>query len=132
MIEPKRLSAVVLAVRDLARSIAWYKEKFGFEKLYDDSPNSAGVVIGKAGIQLCLNPLADPGSASSVDTYHQACIQLFCLEVQDADLERVAQEFAEDKDIVSLDEHPKYRSRIVEDPDGHSIELIVKKSMRKH
>ena len=128
MIEPKRLSAVVLAVRDLARSIAWYKEKFGFEKLYDDSPNSPGVVIGNEGIQLCLNPLADPSSASSVDTNHQACIQLFCLEVEEGDLERVANEFPEDQDIVSLDEHPKYRSRIVEDPDGHSIELIVTKA----
>jgi hypothetical protein len=37
----------------------------------------------------------------------------------------VATEFPEDKDIVVLDNHPKYRSRIIEDPDGHSIELIV-------
>ena len=128
MIEAKRLSGVVLAVRDLARSVAWYKEKFGFEKLYDDSPNSPGVVIGRDGIELCLNPLEDPGSASGVDTKRQACIQLFCLEVEESDLERVAKEFSEDRDIVVLDEHPKYRSRIVEDPDGHSIELIVKKA----
>ena len=129
MIKPKRFSAVVLAVRDVERSAAWYKEKFGFEKLYDDAPNSPGVVIGRDGIELCLNPLDDPGSATDVDTKHQACIQLFCLEVEDSDLERIAEEFAEDHDIVVLDEHPKYRSRIVEDPDGHSIELIVKKSI---
>ena len=131
MIEPKRLSAVVLAVRDLERSMAWYKKKFGFEKLYDDSPNSPGVVIGTEQIELCLNPLAEPNRATDVDTACQSCIQLFCLEVEESDLERVAEEFAEDKDIVSLDEHPKYRSRIVEDPDGHSIELIVKKSVRR-
>ena len=127
MIKPKRLNAVVLAVRDLERSVAWYKEKFGFEKLYDDAPNSPGVVIGREGIELCLNPLQDPSSATGVDTKHQACIQLFCLEVEESDLERVANEFPEDHDIVILDDHPKYRSRIVEDPDGHSIELIVNK-----
>ena len=127
MIRPKRFGGVVLAVRDLERSMAWYKEKFGFEKLYDDAPNSPGVVIGAGGIELCLNPLGDPGSATNVDTKGQACIQVFCMEVAEADLERVAEEFAEDDDIVVLDEHPKYRGRIVEDPDGHSIELLVNK-----
>ena len=128
MIKPKRLTGVVLAVRDLERSVAWYREKFGFEKLYDDLPNSPGVVIGKDGMELCLNPLAEPNSASNVDTKHQACIQLFCLEVENGDLDRVANEFPENQDIVSLDEHPRYKSRIIEDPDGHSIELMVDKA----
>ena len=49
----------------------------------------------------------------------------------DADLASVArgleEEFPEDDDIVSLDDHPRYRSRIVEDPDGHAIELTVER-----
>ncbi len=127
MIVPKRLSGVVLSVRDVAKSLAWYREKFGFEKLYDDAPNSKGIVIGTNGITLALNPLDDPDSATNVDNAHQICVQLFCLEVDGADLDSVATEFPEDKDIVALDDHPRYRSRIVEDPDGHSIELIVSK-----
>lgn len=127
MIRPRNLAAVVLSVRDLERSLEWYREKFGFEKLYDDAPNSGGVVIGAGGIELALNPLEDPGSATPVDTRRQACVQLFCLEVDKADLARVEAEFPEDDDIIVLDDHPRYRSRIVEDPDGHAIELIVKK-----
>ena len=125
MIVPKRLSGVVLSVRDVGRTLAWYRRKFGFEKLCDDAPNSKGIIIGTNGVTLGLNPLDDPDNATDVDNARQVCLQLFCLEVDEADLDRVAEEFPEDKDIVVLDGHPKYRSRIIEDPDGHSIELIA-------
>ena len=125
MIVLKRLSGVVLSVKDVDRALAWYREKFGFEKLCDDAPNSKGIIIGTNGITLGLNPLDDPDNATDVDTARQVCLQLFCLEVDEADLDRVAEEFPEDKEIVALDDHPRYRSRIVEDPDGHSIELIA-------
>jgi catechol 2,3-dioxygenase-like lactoylglutathione lyase family enzyme len=127
MIEPKSLNAVVLGVRDLERSCAWYKAKFGFEKLYDDAPNCPGVIIGANGIEICINPLPDPETVTDVDNRHQAGIQLFCLEIDEADLDRVTEEFPEDDDIIVLDDHPRYRSRIVEDPDGHSIELVFNK-----
>jgi catechol 2,3-dioxygenase-like lactoylglutathione lyase family enzyme len=125
MIVPKGLSGVVLSVKDVDRTLAWYRRKFGFEKLYDDAPNSKGIIIGTNGITLALNPLDDPDNATDVDNARQVCLQLFCLEVDEADLDRVAAEFPEDKDIVVLDDHPKYRSRIIQDPDGHAIELIA-------
>lgn len=125
MIKPKKLTAVVLSVRDVETSLAWYRQKFGFEKLYDDTPNSKAVIIRTNGVTLALNPLEDPASATRVDTKRQVCVQLFSLEVDESDLERVEEEFPEDRDIVKLDDHPKYRSRIIEDPDGHAIELIA-------
>ena len=131
MITPKSLTGVVLSVKDVERTFAWYRDKFGFKKLFDDSPNSKAIVIGTNGIAVALNPLADPENATAVDNARQVCQQLFCLEVTEAALDRVAEEFPEDKDIVVLDDHPRYRSRIVEDPDGHSIELIVWKQNRK-
>ena len=123
MINPKSLGAVVLSVRSVEDSLAWYREKFGFEKLYDDAPNSKGIAIGTGGIILHLNPLENPAEATHVETSRQICVQLFCLEVAESDLDRVEQEFPED-DIVALDDHPKYRSRIIKDPHGHAIELF--------
>ena len=111
MIRPRRLAAVVLSVRDLEQ---WVEVE-------------ARVTIGAGGIEIALNPLEDPDSATTVDTKRQACVQLFCLEVDEADLSRVEAEFPEDDDIIVLDDHPRYKSRIVEDSDGHAIELIVKK-----
>ncbi|MCK5113315.1 MAG: VOC family protein [Phycisphaerae bacterium] len=125
MIIPKSLSGVVLSVKDMDKTLAWYRKKFGFEKLYDDAPNSKGIIIGTNGITLVLNPLEDPNRATAVDNARQVCLQLFCLEVDEADLARVTIEFPEDKNIVVLDDHPKYKSCIIEDPDGHSIELVA-------
>ena len=124
MIVPKNLTGVVLSVKDVEKTLAWYREKFGFEKLYDDAPNSKSIIIGTNGITPALNPLDDPDNATDVDNARQVGLQLFCLEVDEADLDRVATEFPEDKHIVALDDHPRYRSRIIEDSDGHSIELI--------
>lgn len=125
MIKPKSLTAVVLSVKDLEKSLAWYREKFGFDKLFDDNPNSPAVIMESNGIRLALNPLKDPDNATDVDNARQVCVQLFSLQVDEADLDRVAAEFPEDHGIVELDDHPRYRSRIVEDIDGHSIELIA-------
>ena len=125
MIKPKRLGTVVLSVRDIDASLAWYHEKFGFGKLYDDAPNSQGIAIGSDMVEIHLNPLDQPSDATPVQTSRQVCVQLFCLEVDEADLDRVHEVFPEDKDIVILDDHPKYRSRIVEDLDGHAIELYA-------
>lgn len=125
MISPRRLSAVVLSVRDVERSLAWYREKFGFQRFFDDAPNSKATVIGTNGITLALNPLKAPRAATNVETDRQACVQLFSLEIAETDLCRVADEFAEDHEIIELNDHPKYKSRIVEDPDGHAIELVA-------
>jgi len=125
MIRPVRLNAITLSVRNLERSMAWYKEKFGFEKLFDDAPNSKGVIIGAGRVELCLQPVENPQKAQTVDHGRQVCVRLIAFEVAEADLTRVAAEFPEDKDIVVMDDHPKYRSRIIEDPDGHCIELYA-------
>lgn len=127
MITPTSLGAVVLSVRNVDASLAWYREKFGFEKLYDDAPNSKGIAIGAGDVVLHLNPLENPADARPVETSRQVCVQLFCLEMLEAELDRVEQEFSEDNDIVVLDDHPKYRSRIVQDPDGHAVELYALK-----
>jgi catechol-2,3-dioxygenase len=125
MIRPKKLNGITISVRNLERSMAWYKEKFGFEKLFDDAPNSKGVVIGGGGVELCLQQVDNPQQARTVDHPRQVCVRLIGFEVTEADLARVAAEFPEDRDIVVMDDHPKYRSRIVEDPDGHCIELYA-------
>lgn len=127
MITPLRLNGITLSVRDLGRSLAWYREKFGFETLYDDAPNSPGVVIGARGIELCLQVVDHPAQARTVDHARAVCVRLLAFEVTPEDLDRVATTFP-DQEIVVLDDHPRYRSRIIEDPDGHCIELYATKT----
>ncbi len=124
MINVKRINSVSVVVRDLERSMAWYREKLGFEKLYDDAPNSPGVNIGKDGVELTLRPSSNPDTATSVDTANQICIPLLAFEIEAGELDRVEDVF-NDPETVVLDDHPRYRSRIIEDPDGHAIEFYT-------
>lgn len=126
MIHIKRINAVSLVVRDLEKSMSWYQEKLGFEKKFDDAPNSASVIIGNGGAELVLRPAKNP-DAAAVNTAEQICIPILCFEMAPSELDRVETEFAADGEIVKLDDHPKYRSRIVEDPDGHAIEFYANK-----
>ena len=123
MIKPKRMNAVMLAVRDIRKSLAWYKEHFGFEILYDVE---GGVLIGAEGIELELSQVSDPESARKADEAEDICIRLFSFEVTQQGLERAEEEFSEDTDIAWID-HPRYKSCIIDDPDGHSIELYIDK-----
>lgn len=123
MITPKKLNAVGVVVRDLQRSLAWYKEKFGFERLFEVSN---GVIIGAHGVELWVAQAKDPLNARQSDHARDICIRLIGFEVSEDDLSRVKAEFPEDDDIVEID-HPKYKSCIIEDPDGHAIELFVSK-----
>ncbi|MEN8127037.1 MAG: VOC family protein [Planctomycetota bacterium] len=126
MIHVKRINAVSLVVRDVERSIGWYRRKLGFEKEFDDAPNSPSVIIGNGDVELVLRPAKNP-NAAHVNTAEQICIPILCFEVEPSELDRVEAEFAEDCGIVKLDDHPKYRSRIIEDPDGHAIEFYANK-----
>ncbi|MBC8481765.1 MAG: VOC family protein [Planctomycetes bacterium] len=123
MIKVKRMNSVVLAVRDIEKSLAWYEEHFGFEKLYE-VPN--GVLIGADGVEVVLSQVDEPEKARKAEEAKDVCIRLFAFEVTQQELERAEKEFPEETDLVQID-HPRYRSCIIDDPDGHSIELYVDK-----
>jgi catechol-2,3-dioxygenase len=120
MITPKKLNAVILAVSDLGTSLAWYKQYFGFEKLYDVQ---GGVLIGSNGVEVVLSEVPS-GITKKCDHANEICIRLFAMELTERDFEQVKEEFGED--IVHID-HPRYKSCIISDPDEHSIELYVDK-----
>jgi catechol-2,3-dioxygenase len=125
MIKPTKLNAVLLAVRDLQKSLDWYKEHFGFEKLYDVP---GGVLIGADGVEVVLSPVDKPQEAKCPDKAKDICIKLFAFEVSADELACVESEYAEDRNIVRID-HPRFQSRIISDPDGHAIELYVDKAV---
>jgi catechol-2,3-dioxygenase len=123
MIKPKKMNAVMLAVRDIEKSLVWYKKHFGFNKLYDVP---GGILIGADGVEVVLSQVDEPQKARKADEAKDICIRLFAFEVTPQELQRAEKEFPEDTDLVRIN-HPKYKSCITGDPDGHSIELYVDK-----
>ena len=125
MIKPKKMNAVIIVVRNLERSLSWYKKHFGFEKLYDVE---GGILIGADGVEVVLSQIDDPKNAKRPNEAKDICIRLFGFEVTAEELERAQEEFPEEADLIWID-HPRYKSCIIDDPDGHSIELYVDKEV---
>lgn len=121
MIRIRRLGEVGIVVQDLDRSLAWYRDKLGFEFQFEVEN---GVVIGLGNTSLWLAPEA-PGFPAEPAEGGQC---LFGFEVSPEELARVPEEFPEDSDIVHVD-HARYESYIVEDPDGYAIEFFSMKSV---
>lgn len=123
MICAKKLNSVMIGVRDIEKSLAWYARHFGFVRLYDVD---GGVLIGAGGVEIVVCQLDDPGNAKNSDTVKDACIRLFGFEVSREDLGKAEAEFGSEDELIWLD-HAKYKSCIVSDPDGHSLELYFDK-----
>lgn len=121
MIHLKRINAVALAVKDINRSTEWYKEHFGFEKKYEVSN---GIVIGDESIELVLSPIANPRNVRKSNEAKDVCIRSLAFEVSEDDLDRVQDEFPEEKRAVRI-ENPHYKSCKITDPDGHVLEFYV-------
>ncbi len=125
MIHAKRIECADLSCRDRERTFEWYRRHFGFERMYEVS--GGGWVIGREGVTVCLFQVADAATARDGYTGSEVAVRLFGFEVNEADFARLAEEFAADPELVWID-HPRYKSCITEDPDGHAIELIVSKA----
>ncbi len=114
MIRIRRLGQMKIEVRDLARSLAWYRDRLGFELQFEVRN---GAVIGGAAASLWLVKAEADAPVSR---------RLFSFEVSPGEWERIPEVFAGDGRMVSLD-HPQSASRIVEDPDGHAVEFYMLK-----
>ncbi|MEJ2259938.1 MAG: VOC family protein [Nitrosopumilaceae archaeon] len=110
---------VNMKVRDLAESVSFYSNLFGFEVKQDENPNKAGVpskIIGNDSIKLCLYEVPDMSPEGGiahfgfhVDNFSEVIAKCRELEVQILYGGEVDWE--------------KSRSVYIVDPSGYEIEL---------
>lgn len=124
----KELGHLVLYVRDLERSRAFYRDVLGWEEIVGDVPGmpAAGFSSGRTHHELLLievGPTAQPIPAGRrVGLYH------FGLKVGDTDdelREALARVQAAGATIVGASDHTVTHSLYVLDPDGNEIELYI-------
>jgi len=125
----KELGHVVLYVRDLERSAAFYRDVLGFRQVWADGPGTfpaAAFSSGRTHHELLLIKVG-PGAASipagrRVGMYH------FGLKVGDTDDDlRAAVATLQDHGVtvVGAGDHGFTHSLYLLDPDGNEIELYV-------
>jgi catechol-2,3-dioxygenase len=124
--EIKELGHVVLYVRDLERSRAFYRDVLGFREVFAIPSAVAGYSSGRTHHELLLmsaGPDAQPiPQGLRVGMYH------FGLKVGDSDDElRAARDVvvAAGATIDGLTDHVVTHSLYLRDPDGNEIELYV-------
>ena len=124
--EIKELGHVVLYVRDVERSRAFYRDVLGFREVFAVPSAVAGYSSGRTHHELLLvsvGPDAQPiPEGPRVGMYH------FALKVGDSDDElRAARDavVAAGATIVGTTAHLVTHSLFLRDPDGNDVELYV-------
>jgi catechol 2,3-dioxygenase len=132
-VEIKELGHLVLYVRDLARSTAFYRDVLGWHQLVsadgDSLPFPAAAFSAPTGrthhelLLIEVGPDATPlPGGRRVGLYH------FGLKVGDSDdelREVLATLRANDVPIVGMSDHTVTHSIYIQDPDGNEIELYI-------
>jgi len=128
-VEVTALDHIVLRVRDLDRSLSFYRESLGLqaEFLEDYRAGRRPFVSLRAGAQL-IDLVPDPGFAGGGDT--KAGLLHFCLRIRGSPVEKLVAAFAQ-AGVEVLGEGPRARmgatgmgmSIYVRDPDGYLIEI---------
>lgn len=128
--EVKDLGHIVLYVRNLERSVAFYRDVLGFHPVFDGGPGFPAAAFssasGRTHHELLLIEVGEDAtpqpSGRHIGLYH------FGLKVGDSDDElRQALERLQEAEVtvVGASDHTVTHSLYILDPDGNEIELYI-------
>ena len=121
MFKVQGIDHVGLAVKDVQKSVAWYQEVLGLERLYEDVWGDFPGVVGIGDTSVAFFPTDDPEVLlpPGLPIHHLA----FRLDRANF---KTAQEALRQKGIeFEFQEHKIVHSIYFYDPDGHLIELMT-------
>jgi catechol 2,3-dioxygenase-like lactoylglutathione lyase family enzyme len=112
---------VGLAVKDVQRSVAWYQEMLGLERLYEDVWGDFPGVVGIGNTSVAFFPTDDPDVPLPLGLpIHHVAFRV------DRTNFNTAQETLRQKGIeFEFQDHKIVHSIYFYDPDGHLIEIMT-------
>jgi catechol 2,3-dioxygenase-like lactoylglutathione lyase family enzyme len=121
MFKVQGVDHIGLAVKDVQKSIEWYQELFGLERLYEDTWGTFPGVVGIGTTSIAFFPADDPDVPLPVGLpIHHLAFRLDQINFI------AAQETLRQKGIeFEFQDHTIVRSIYFYDPDGHLIELTT-------
>lgn len=121
MFKVQGIDHVGLAVRDVQKSVEWYQEMFGLERLYEDVWGNFPGVVGIGDTSVAFFPTDDPEVKLPVGLP----IHHLAFRVDRASF-NAAQAALRQKGIqFEFQDHTVVHSIYLYDPDGHLIELTT-------
>ena len=124
MVKVEGIDHVALAVRDVTRSVAWYQQTLGLERIHKDVWGEFPAMVGVGTTSLALFPIQvkDPNPPPGKDTLAIRHVAFratrSCFEAAQDQLESLGIEF-------EFQDHEIAHSIYFLDPDGHEIEITT-------
>jgi catechol 2,3-dioxygenase-like lactoylglutathione lyase family enzyme len=124
MVKVEGIDHVALVVRDVERSIRWYADVLGLERLHADVWGDVPAFIGAGTTALALFPVRD-GDPKPRPARNAIAMLHLAFRV-DAEGFRNAKEELTRRGIAwELQDHQISHSIYFEDPDGHQLEITT-------
>jgi catechol 2,3-dioxygenase-like lactoylglutathione lyase family enzyme len=113
---------VAMGVRDIERSVNWYSEVLGFERLHEGAWNGVPTFIGKGTTGIALFPASLEAKPSS----HREIRMLHLAFRADRENFLAAQQELKKRGIkFEFQDHEISHSIYFRDPDGHALEITT-------
>jgi catechol 2,3-dioxygenase-like lactoylglutathione lyase family enzyme len=115
---------VALTVQDIERSVQWYVDVLGFERLHEGAWNGIPTFVGKGSTGIALFPLRDRESPVQLQSKRKGMLHLAFRA--DAKNFAVARKELSRRGInFEFQDHEISHSIYFRDPDGHELEITT-------
>ncbi len=124
MFSVEGIDHIALAVRDVERSVAWYKEVLGLERRYEDAWGNYPAVVGVGTTSIALFPVegTEPKASPGRDVL---AMRHFAFRTDRSNFDAARRELARRGISLQSQHHGIAESIYFQDPDGHEVEITT-------
>jgi catechol 2,3-dioxygenase-like lactoylglutathione lyase family enzyme len=124
MLRVEGIDHVALTVRDVPRSVAWYRDVLGLERRYEDVWGDHPAVVGAGTTALALFPTRVPAPGPPPGR-EVLSVRHIAFRVDRAAFARARSHLEACGIVPTFEDHGAAHSLYFADPDGHQLEITT-------